>query len=745
MNVNPRRLVNPVAPFSSKGSAAAPMMHDRSAVLEQTRPDMLSADKPMVRLRLIGQMEAWTLTAESILPTGRKTRALLAILALSAPRPVLRGRLAEMLWSRRPEEQARASLRQEIHRLLDALGPVGGQIVAIHRDHLTLRPGAVWVDVEEVMRASPGKPAALCLLDGDLLEDLDGIDPTFDNWLAAERERLRDRARLLAEQMLRDQNDPEFTIPAAQQLLAIDRSHEGAWRALMRAYASRGERGMALQAYERCRAVLADQLDAHPSDETQRLAAEIRASAPGGGRGGSHAIRAEQRPEPRQDFRLPPRPSPTMAAEIAADRAQESIPSPRLDPRVVAAAVPPRPLPRVGVLPMQPGGGGEADDGFAGMLAEEITTALARNRTLNLVSSASLARAAQASRDEAALGRAFALDYLLDGTMHRSGERLRVSLRLLDLRSNAQIVWADRFDRQSADPFGVQDEIALAVAARMEPALLAIEAERAAQRPSGDPSAGELALRAFASLARIERGQFAAARGLLAQATAQDQGHTPAHAWMALTLLAGLSQGWSANPEADSAEAVRCAERAVMLDPQDARALTIAGHVRAALQQRCQEAMVLHDRALTINPSLALAWTFSGLAHAYAGQLDEAWRRVEYAAGLAPLDPLGYFNAGARTLIALLRHEHAAAVDIGRELGQVQPLWAEGAQAMLAAQGHAAPDHAADDPDIAQTRARVMAISPDLSLAALETRHAFGRDADRQHLLNGLRRAGLPE
>jgi len=79
----------------------------------------------VVRLRLIGQMEAWTLTSENVLPAGRKTRALLAVVALSSPRPALRGRLAELLWSRRPEEQARASLRQEIHRLLETLAPAG--------------------------------------------------------------------------------------------------------------------------------------------------------------------------------------------------------------------------------------------------------------------------------------------------------------------------------------------------------------------------------------------------------------------------------------------------------------------------------------------------------------------------------------------------------------------------------------------------------------------------------------------
>ncbi len=70
-------------------------------------------------------MEAWTLTSENVLPAGRKTRALLAVIALSSPRAALRGRLAELLWSRRPEEQARASLRQEIHRLLETLGAGG--------------------------------------------------------------------------------------------------------------------------------------------------------------------------------------------------------------------------------------------------------------------------------------------------------------------------------------------------------------------------------------------------------------------------------------------------------------------------------------------------------------------------------------------------------------------------------------------------------------------------------------------
>src|SRR5271154_9652 len=107
----------------------------------------IPAGQVVLRMRLIGQMEAWTLTSENVLPAGRKTRALLAVIALSSPRPALRGRLAELLWSRRPEEQARASLRQEIHRLLESLAPTGSEVLVVTRDHLSLRPGVGWVGV----------------------------------------------------------------------------------------------------------------------------------------------------------------------------------------------------------------------------------------------------------------------------------------------------------------------------------------------------------------------------------------------------------------------------------------------------------------------------------------------------------------------------------------------------------------------------------------------------------------------
>src|SRR5579863_622391 len=364
-----------------------------------------SAGHVVVRMRLIGQMEAWTLTSENVLPAGRKTRALLAVIALSSPRPALRGRLAELLWSRRPEEQARASLRQEIHRLLESLAPAGAEILTVTRDHLSLRPGLVWIDVEEVMRATTDQPASLSLLDGDLLEDLDGIDPTFDAWLTTERERLRDRARNVAEALLREQVEPEAAIPAAQRLLQIDRAHEGAWRALMRAHAARGERGMAIQAYDRCRAVLADLLDAAPSPETQKLLAEIR------GPSGS-----------RMPLR-PPAPPPQPSAPPVVVTEDSTEPPPVLEPRMQEIR-PTRGGAHVGVMPLQLVGTTEEESHLAPGLAEEITTALARFRWIFVVASNSLARFAADTRDETAIRRTFGIDFLLDGSIQRVRNRL---------------------------------------------------------------------------------------------------------------------------------------------------------------------------------------------------------------------------------------------------------------------------------------------------------------------------------
>ena len=675
----------------------------------------------LIRLRLIGQMEAWTLTSESVLPIGRKTRALLAILALSVPRPVLRGRLAEILWSRRPEEQARASLRQEIHRLLAALGPVAARALAVHRDHLALRPGAAWVDVDEVARATPAKPAALSLVDGELLEDLDGVDPAFDAWLAAERERLRDKARLLAETLLREQNEPEAMMVAAGQLLAIDRTHEGAWRALMRIHAARGERAMAVQAFERCRAALSDELDTEPSDETVALFAQIRATnsqdrfATGGG-------------------------STTHLSGIQNDDAGPAGGNNASNPYLAASSAAPRSGTRLGVMPLHMSGSENADPNFGTDIAEEITAALARFRGLALVSSGALARFAHQMHDETAIRRAFEIDYLLDGSLLRGQGRLRIGLRLLDLHGGPRVIWTQRFDQEGQDLLSGLDEISAQTASQVDSELLRIQAHSAMGRPAPNLSPQETVLRAIGMMERLEQASFVNAGDLLAKAVGADPESGEAHAWMAFWHVLHVAQGWSNNPAVSTETATYHAEQAITLDPQNARALTIAGHVRAALKRRLRESVALHERALTLNPCLALAWGLSGNALVYLGDLKEAARRLERAKTLSPFDLYGFLFDTGLCIAALLNGDHPAAISIGRSAGEISPGWTGICKPYLAALGHSGLMEEA-----AVARARLLAREPDFSIEKSLRSDPIERPEHRALLAEGLRLAGLPE
>ena len=154
-----------------------------------------------------------------------------------------------------------------------------------------------------------------------------------------------------------------------------------------------------------------------------------------------------------------------------------------------------------------------------------------------------------------------------------------------------------------------------------------------------------------------------------------DPGSSVAHGWLAYWNLLYVGQGWATDPAASTAEAARLAERAMMLDPGDARALTLAGHVRGFLGRHPEEAIALHERAIALNPNLALAWCFSGLSHSYLGRHDEALRRINQALRLSPSDPHVFFFDMALIMPHLMRGDYASAIDGGAAGDRDQPLF----------------------------------------------------------------------
>jgi DNA-binding SARP family transcriptional activator/TolB-like protein/Flp pilus assembly protein TadD len=641
----------------------------------------------------------------SLLPRTRKSRALLAVLAMASPKPVLRAHLAGLLWSRREKEQARASLRQSVHELQDALGSAWSGLFVTDRHHLTLRGKGLDIDAQALLQPSVMSAELLERFDAILLEDLSGLDPAFDRWLEDERARLARVGRSVGESVLAKCTDPSQAIEIAERLLLIDRTHEGAWRTLIRGHADRGDFGNALGSYDRCRGVLAEAGTGQPSRETEDLIGRLRAESIDKGPSVTAAALAE-----------PPAPltgRPAGGGPTWRDRSTL----------------------RLRVTPLRTIGE-DRGDGLGVGLAEEIAAGLSRFRWISCVP----AVWPGASGGGNGIPVAADADLVLEGTVQHAGTKVRIIVRLVDRRADGEIVWAARFDRTMTDALTLQDELGAAIVAQVDPELMRHEGRRSATSRSDETTAQGLLLQALPAVYRLEHDSFVDARRLLEASLRADPASSVAHGWLAYWYLLYVGQGWSANPGAASAEAARLAERAVMLDPGDARALTLAGHVRGFLGKHPEEARALHERAISLNPNLALAWCFSGLSHFYLGRHDEALRRINQAIRLSPSDPHVFFFDMALIMPHLMRGDYASAVDAGRRAIELNPLFSSAYKGYLAALGLLDRTREA-----AEVRRRLMELEPGFSVQEAVLRSPLSCPGDIARYAEGLRRAGLQE
>ncbi len=329
-------------------------------------------------------------------------------------------------------------------------------------------------------------------------------------------------------------------------------------------------------------------------------------------------------------------------------------------------------------------------------------------------------------------------DYMLAGNIHLVGQRPQVALRLVDVASGGAVVWSAVIAPDEAEPAGFAEEIAAQACARLEHELLLLEAERAAQRPLAEASAQEMVLRVVPDIYRLERDAFERAGKVLATATRRDPRLASAQAWLAYWNVLMVGQGWATLEREALAAAGQAAEQAVLLDPRDARGLAIAGHVRGFLHHQIPEALALTRQALEINPSLPAAWTFSGMAHAYAGELETGRRHLRRALALLPRNPHAFFTeAGLATVEMLLGH-HDAAIGIGRAVLQIQPRFTAALRAQIAAFGHLGRG------EEAQPLVRsLLELDPGFTVGRFRHAAPYVRRRDMDYFLRGLRLAGM--
>jgi adenylate cyclase len=276
---------------------------------------------------------------------------------------------------------------------------------------------------------------------------------------------------------------------------------------------------------------------------------------------------------------------------------------------------------------------------FVDGMVEEIITALSRIRWLFVISRNSTFTYKSQAIDVSRVGRELGVRYVLEGSVRKSRARVRIAAQLVETATGAHL-WADRFDGSLEDVFELQDRVATSVAGVIEPALQAAEIARSTARPTSDPTAYDLYLRAFPILFSASR-EIPEALRLLEEAIERDPHYGPALAWAAFCYYRLCLDGRSDDPAADRRKGVDLARRALQVAGDDPGTIANAALALAYFGEDLGAMMALVDRALTFNPSFARGWHISGTLRLWAGQPDLAIKHVEASLRLSPRARVG--------------------------------------------------------------------------------------------------------
>lgn len=502
-------------------------------------------DPTLLRLRLMGNMEARTLNGDSVLPIGGKTKGLLAILALSDRKPVPRTRLAELLWSRRPDDLARASLRQEIHRLLDALSPLGVDVIDVQRHTLALKPALTSVDVERFLNGSLNMLRDLPPASEVLLGDIGGLDPAFNDWVHEQREQLTRHIHQQFEHALRTWQDPDLVLETAERLLRRDELNELAWRTRIQAWINMREYAQANKCADDMIRLFGEQTGALPPPSTMDIITALRERS-GDGYGGVENAFEPATVEPEQELTENTR---KVIAETIA-HVPESTP--------VGRMAQPQFLGSIAVAPFQATGSARAK-AAAIDLSEQCDIGLVGLNVLNVLPFPSY------DTDDNPIPfvklRRQGIDFLVSGFVRdgltapdRTASAGHLIVRLLDLRHDGNVIWADRFalpeaeDRNRALLFYVMSSI--------QWALFTLEGQRVAGRPVSEITSLQLSVRALTLLLRCDRALFVEIEELASRAMALDPAHPIVLLTRTLVLFCASSENWRDYSEEEVMETI---------------------------------------------------------------------------------------------------------------------------------------------------------------------------------------------
>ena len=274
--------------------------------------------------------------------------------------------------------------------------------------------------------------------------------------------------------------------------------------------------------------------------------------------------------------------------------------------------------------------GDPGQDYFADGVVEDIIGALSRMRWLFVIARNSSFTYKGRAVDVKQVGRELGVRYVLEGSVRKAGNRVRVTGQLIDATAGAHL-WAERFDSTLDDIFDLHDELATSVVGAIAPQLERAEIQRAKHKPTEKLDAYDYYLRGMASFHRGDREGMNEALPLFYQAIERDPDFASAYAMAAACLFWSKFNGWVADRSQAMSEGARLAHRAIELGKDDAVALARGGHALANFVGDLDSGIELIDKALLLNPNLAAAWFLGGFVKIMRGEPDEAIERLAYA------------------------------------------------------------------------------------------------------------------
>jgi TolB-like protein len=569
-------------------------------------------------IRLFGTFQAVGDDGTEAQFATRKAVALVAILAADAGAEYSRDTLAAMLWPTSGEGQARASLRQTLAQARKALSAAGLGRIESTRNRLRLETSGVLVDARAVVRVEHARDEdrleqAVQAYRGPFLEGIGPIEDPFDEWVR-DRRRYFEEAALRSIQRLLDIRAEagrlDEAVALAERGLALEPTRESLYRELMRLHLAAGQRGEAVKSFERCRRVLRERLGVPPGPETEALRRTILGELP----------------------------------ELTLDT------SPVVPPAGVRAA-------SVAVLPFDNLSEDPEQGYFADGIAEDIITGLSRFKTLAVTSRNS----SFAYRGQGAAVREIAAElgvsYVLEGSVRRAGDRLRVTAQLVDGRVGTQL-WADRFDVPLGSMFDVQDEITGAVVGALALNIDGAHLERARRSKPEDLAAYDLWLHGLECLRKGTPESDEEARVYFERALTIDPHYARGYAGISLSHFNEWScQAWNRWEERERG-AFDNALRALELDDGDHLVHCILGRVYG-YRKEFALADKHFDRALDLNPNDADCLMHIALGKALLGHHGDAAGLAETAFALNPRHGDWYYGIAALPSFLLGKYEAA--------------------------------------------------------------------------------------